>query len=143
MIDNGFIHKEAFRVLCDDEIGRGISRVTYSSKLLPDYVIKVEENSKWFQNVMEWEVWDRVRFTPYARWFAPCVEISPCGGVLIMKRTEPAQKSKYPDKMPAFFTDFKRENYGLLNGKIVCHDYGCNLLMENGMTKRMRKVEWS
>jgi hypothetical protein len=44
--------------------------------------------------------------------------------------------------MPAFFTDLKRENFGLLLGRLVCHDYGVNLLMENGMTKRMRKANW-
>lgn len=25
---------------------------------------------------------------------------------------------------------------------LVCHDYGTNLLFENGMSKKMRKVTW-
>lgn len=140
--ENSFIHKEAFRLLCDQELGSGMSRTTFSSRLLPNSVIKVEDSAGNFQNVVEWETWHRVQGTEFERWFAPCEQISPCGSVLIMKRTVPAQDRQYPEKMPVFLTDFKRQNYGLLNGKLVCHDYGSHLMLENGMTKRMKKVEW-
>lgn len=142
MSDNAFIHKEAFRLLCDEEIGRGIGRIVYSSKVLEEEVIKTEEGSGSFQNIIEWETWQRVKDTPFAKWFAPCKWISACGSVLVMAKTERMQDAQFPEKMPAFLADFKRTNYGLLNGHVVCHDYGTHLMFENGMTRRMRKVQW-
>lgn len=90
--------------------------------------------------MMEWFVWNRVCGTIYEKWFAPVVQISPNGRILVMKRTTPL--GELPNSMPAFFTDFKRANYGVYEGRIVCHDYGTTLLMENGMSKRMCKVIW-
>jgi hypothetical protein len=59
-----------------------------------------------------------------------------------MKRTV-SSGGKWPTALPAFFTDFKRENFGFIDGRFVCHDYGTTLLMERGMTKAMRKVDWA
>ena len=131
---------ESFHLLCGWQLGGGMSRTVYSCNLLPDSVVKVEERGGNFQNIVEWETWSRVRDTKFAKWFAPCSWISPTGAVLIMARTSPAEL--YPSEMPAFFCDFKRENYGRYNGCLVCHDYGTNMLFEFGMTKRMKKVEW-
>lgn len=140
MSDNISAFRDAFNLLCDDKIGYGASREVYSSRVLPDCVIKVETGIGKFQNILEWETWDRVSQTEFAKWFAPCEWISPNGVILIMKKTLPAHK--YPDKIPAFFTDTKRTNFGVYKGNFVCHDYGMHLLMENGMTKRMRKADW-
>lgn len=141
MSNNSSVHRDAFNLLCDQQISYGMSRSVWSSLLLPDCVVKVEDDTARFQNVVEWETWQRVKDTPYAKWFAPCRWISPNGIVLVMERTIPTVK--YPDKMPVFLCDFKKSNYGMLKGSLVCHDYGTNLLFEYGMTKRMRKVtEW-
>lgn len=144
--------RQAFDLLCDQAIGHGMSRTVFSSKLLPDCVIKVEEGAGQFQNVIEWETWQRVRDTPFSRWFAECKWISNNGTILIMERTRPAAPSEFPERMPAFLTDFKRTNYGMAKasnqhgnpGKewFVCHDYGTHLLFENGMTKRLSKANW-
>lgn len=153
MSDNSSVHRDAFNLLCDERIGYGMSRSVFSSKLLPDCVIKVEDSAAKFQNVVEWETWQRVKDTPYSRWFAACRWISPNGSVLVMERTRPPAPEEYLDKMPAFLCDFKRTNYGMATtppgpktGKpsawLVCHDYGTHLMFENGMTKRMRKAEW-
>ncbi len=142
MSDSAFIHKEAFWLLCGAQIGRGMSRVVYQSKLNPGHVIKTEEDAGRFQNVIEWETWQRVKGTPVERWFAPCVEISQCGAILIMEKTERPAERQFLDRMPAFLCDFKRTNYGLYKGRLVCHDYGPALLFEHGMTKRMRKAHW-
>jgi hypothetical protein len=139
--DNATIHRETFWMLVDERLGGGMSRSVWSSKVLPDMVVKVEDAAEHFQNVVEWETWQRVKGTAYERWFAPCEAISPCGAVLLMARTKPA--ARYPDKMPAFLCDFKRTNYGVYKGRVVCHDYGTNMLFENGMTKRMWKANWS
>lgn len=145
-------YRQAFDLLCDQLLGRGMSRNVFSSKLLPDCVVKVEEGAGSFQNVIEWETWQRVKDTPASRWFAQCKWISPNGTLLVMERTRPAAPSEFPESMPTFLCDFKRTNYGMAPsvtraggaGKdwFVCHDYGTHLMFENGMTKRMRKVEW-
>lgn len=144
--------RQAFDLLCDQQIGYGMSRRVFSSKLLPDCVIKVEDGAERFQNIIEWETWQRIKNTEHSRWFARCRWISPNGVILIMERTRPAAPSEFPARMPAYLCDFKRTNYGMApsqdrHGKpgkewFVCHDYGTNLLFENGMTKRMRKAEW-
>jgi hypothetical protein len=136
--------EELFNLICNKEIGRGVSRVVYDSLILPDSVIKVENKSGSFENAFEWNIWREVEYTQYAKWFAPCEWISSCGVILIMKKTQPAVK--YPSEMPAFLGDFKKKNYGLYGKKVVCHDYG-NLsvpVIKTGLTKRMQKIrEWS
>lgn len=152
MSDNNSTWRQSFDLLCADLIGRGMSRNVFSSKLLPDCVVKVEEDAGRFQNIVEWETWQRVKDTPHARWFAACRWISPNGTILIMERTRTPAPQEYPDKMPVFLCDFKRTNYGMArsaprNGKLgkewlVCHDYGTHLMFENGMTKRLKKADW-
>ncbi|SEL12585.1 hypothetical protein SAMN05216359_105288 [Roseateles sp. YR242] len=145
--------RQAFDLLCDEQIGYGMSRKVFSSKILPDCVIKVEEAAGRFQNIVEWETWNRVKGTEHSRWFAACRWISPNGAILIMERTRPPAPGEFLDRMPAYLCDFKRTNYGMARAEgrhpgepgkdwLVCHDYGTNLLFENGMTKRMHKAEW-
>lgn len=151
MSDSSATHRQAFDLLCDELIGRGMSRTVFSSKIAPDCVVKVEETPGKFQNIIEWETWQRVKDTPYSKWFAACRWISPNGTILMMERTRPAAPCEFLDMMPAFLCDFKRTNYGMLSpgltrtGKqdfLVCHDYGTHLMFENGMTKRKRKAKW-
>lgn len=134
--------REAFWLLCDNRIDHGMSRVVYTCTLNRDWVVKVETTAGQFQNVMEWEVWHRVKGTALEKWFAPCHHISSSGVVLIQSRTRQPRNSEYPDRMPIFFTDFKRSNYGLLGRRLVCHDYGTALITEHGLSHRLRKVEW-
>lgn len=141
-IENHFVHRDSFNLMCDQLIGSGIARQVFSSKLFPKSVIKVEVNAGSFQNIIEYEVWQRIQYTKLAEWFAPCEYISPNGSILIQAKTSPVPYDAYPEEMPVFMTDFKRENYGFYNGHIVCHDYGTCLLFEHGMSKRMKKPKW-
>jgi len=151
MNDEG-IKEEAFNLLCNERIGYGMSRDVFDSLLLPDYVIKVERDAGRFQNVLEWETWQRVQFTKHSAWFAECRWISPNGRVLVMEKTQRPAPGSFPDRLPVYLTDTKRTNYGLSmltdpkTGKpamrFVCHDYGTSLLFERGMTSRTRAVEW-
>lgn len=111
---------------------------------MPDrrLVAKVETGAGAFQNVLEHEVWQRVKDTKWARWFAPVHAIAPGGVLLLMRRTVPAAGADFPHKVPRFFTDMKRANWGRLDGQVVCHDYGVNLLMEEGMTSKLRVAKW-
>lgn len=142
--------ESAFNLLCGSVIGYGMSRTVYDSPLLPRSVIKVETGAQRFQNVIEWETWQRVRDTQASRWFAACEYISPDGIILVMQRTRPAAPTEFPDRVPAYLTDMKRTNYGMVgcnsdgSGKqfLVCHDYGTHLLFEHGLTKRLKKANW-
>lgn len=147
MSDNNATWRQSFDLLCADLIGRGMSRNVFSSKLLPDCVVKVEEDAGRFQNIIEWETWQRVKDTDHAKWFAACRWISPNGTILIMERTRPPAPREFLDKMPVFLCDFKRTNYGMASlGKgrerLVCHDYGTHLMFENGMSNRLKKADW-
>lgn len=143
MSDNSTVHREAFWLLAGQQLGVGMSRKVYVCDLDREWVLKVEDDAGRFQNVMEWETWQAVKGTQFEKWFAPCHHISPSGSVLVMARTTPAVPAKYPKRMPVFLSDFKRSNYGLYKGRIVCHDYGTNLLMDWGKTTRLRAAHWS
>ncbi len=130
-----------FRLFCGVKLGAGMSREVWTFGLDDKYVIKFEQQG-FFQNVKEWELWKDAEHGPAAKWLAPCDRISENGRILIMKRTVTASHRQYPSKMPAFLTDFKKENYGMLNGRLVCHDYGLSLVSNSGLTSRMKSVTW-
>ena len=146
-MENNFINKEIYGLFIGKTLGRGMSRTVYTHALDPTLVIKIEEKAQSFQNIREWEYWNENKdFKPIAEWLAPCIAISPCGSVLIQKRVNSLDYSKYPKMIPHFLTDNKYQNYGLLNGKFVCFDYG-SIPLSMGITiikkkTKMKKVEW-
>lgn len=134
---------ELLSVVRGDKLGEGVARKVYAVLLNDSLVIKVESASRSFQNVAEWEVWDWVKSdTSLARWFAPCRNISACGLYLIQDRCEPIRDSERPKTLPAFLCDLKRENFGLLNGKVVCCDYGMILSMVRYWSRKQIKANW-
>ena len=141
---NPVIQHEFLTSCLGKKLGEGIGRRVFESLLdngQHSFVVKIEDCSPGrFQNVYEWQTWQHVKGTKWAKWFAPCEWISSCGSVMLQRRTTPA--SKFPERMPVFLTDFKRANYGMLDGRVVCHDYGTNVLQSFGLTDRVRKVEW-
>jgi hypothetical protein len=123
------------------KLGGGIGRSVFVYELNPRFVIKVEERG--YQNIIEWELWKLVKdMPPHRRWLAPCRSISGFGSILLMDRTLPAPRSKYPEKMPAWLGDYKYSNFGLLQGRLVCHDYGSFVNQSNGVNGKMRKADW-
>ncbi len=137
------ISKDLMTLVVGEKIGYGMARHVYEYLPDPSLVIKFEIGSKSFQNVIEWETWQRVQWVKKIHeWFAPCVKISDCGTILLQKKTHGKDRSKYPDRIPAYLTDTKFSNYGFIGNHLVCHDYGTNTMLENGMTQRMRKVSW-
>lgn len=134
-----FIHTELKNLVLGKKLGTGAYRKVYAHRQDKSLVVKVEEGGRMFSNVVEWETWQYVQYTALAKWFAPCVDISPCGSILLMKRVEPARMSEMPKQVPAIFTDLKIENWGVLDGKVVCCDYGNLLLNIKG---NLKKAEW-
>lgn len=142
------LFEQAFNLLCNERIGQGMSRTVYDSLLLPDCVIKVEDSAQRFQNIIEWETWKSAKWNDAHTWLAECRWISGDGSILIMEKTRPAGPHEVPAKVPAFLTDFKRTNFGMVKttftkgpkkgqrgpDRFVCHDYGTNLALDIGTT---------
>lgn len=145
MLDNfsGSWPFELLGFMCGDFIGDGMTRHVY--RFAPDdkYVIKFELHDGHFQNVSEWQLWDSVQHTKHAKWFAPCHGISQCGRILIQRYADPIAAINLPAEVPAFFTDLKPGNWGQIKGQPVAVDYGKHLMLENGMSSRMRKAHWT
>lgn len=136
------LSRDVYDLLVGDHIATGYTREVHACIAHPDCVVKLENNAKSFHNIYEHQVWEKVKDTKFAKWFAPVHSISSNGTVLIMKRTTKPRLEDLPAEIPAFFTDVKPENFGMYEGRIVCHDYGFHKLIERGLTKAMRKVDW-
>ena len=144
MISESAQYEDLKELLLGELLGEGIYRKV--GVFTPDktLVIKcaVSEPQK---NILEYEMWDTVEDTAYAKWFAPCVDISPCGMFLLQKRVEHRPRAEYPDKVPAFFTDMKYKNYGWIGKQLVCCDYSGLLMLiqrNGGLNSRMKKADW-
>ncbi len=117
----------ALSILCGEQIGSGSTRRVYALKHDPSLVIKIEHAARRFCNVTEYDVWKEVRRSENAKWFAPVVDIDIWGGALLMKRTQPITDDEFFDEikeLPSFMSDTHPQNFGRLDGRIVCHDYG-------------------
>ena len=139
---SGATFEDAFNLLCGHKIGNGIHRTVYECRIRPDLVVKVEDDDhRDFANVMEDAFWaDHQFYRPVSRWLAPCAFLSPDGRILLQKRCDPIVRSTHlPEKLPGFLTDVKTDNFGTLDGKVVCFDYALNL---STPSVRMRKARW-
>lgn len=138
------VGRELWGMIAGLELGRGIARRVFEHHLDRSMVVKVEDGAQSFQNIAEWMVWQAVKDTKWACWFAPCVDISPSGAILMMKRTRLPGVTDWPDRLPSFITDIKRANFGMFENRFVAHDYGTvpMVMLGQGMTSRTRKVEW-
>lgn len=135
--------RDLAKMLVGAKIGFGSSRRVYEYELDKEIVIKEEGRYGSFQNIMEWEVWQAVKDTKYAKWFAPCITISGNGLLLLQKRVEPLPRAQYPKKIPAFFTDKKYQNFGMLGKQLVCFDYGTlHRYTLTQLAKKMQKADW-
>ncbi len=140
---SGFIEKDFLRLMCGRFIGGGVGRGVYECAVNEDLVIKVETVSYSFQNVMEWQVWQEVKDNDtLSEFFAPCHSISPCGAILAMYRTLRPDPQEWEDRMPAFLSDFKRDNFGMYEDRLVCHDYGINKMLISGTSARLINADW-
>lgn len=117
-------------------LGEGMTRAVYDHPSQSNLVIKVENSSGYFQNVLEWETWLKFKDTKVSKWLAPCHSISYSGTFLIMEKTKPIPLRLVPKKLPFFLDDIKLDNLGIYKGRVVCHDYGyLNLIAETKLKK--------
>lgn len=135
-----FLKGEALEVLIGKKIGQGAYRYVYHCRIDPKLVVKFEGTARNFANAHEYDIWMQLQHTAMEKWVAPCRFISPCGSVLLQDKTTPVlDKKDLPRKVPELFGDLKQDNWGWLNGRVVCHDYG-NFKAVAGW--RLKKADW-
>jgi len=142
-VSNAAVFEDAFNLLCGKLLGEGIHRKVFECRLREDLVVKVEDEQPWryFANVLEMKFWnDHQHYDKVARWLAPCEYLSPDGRILLQKRAMPVERKTLPEQVPAFLTDLKAENFGMIGDQLVCVDYAMTL--PNPST-RPRKAQWA
>lgn len=140
---SGVIATDLLSLVIGRKIGQGVTRHVYECLLVPNTVIKVETESRRYDNIIENEIWQNFsEDKKMAGWLAPIHYISPCGVYLIQSRTQHVPARLLPEKIPRFFADTKIENWGLLNDRFVCHDYGNNKLFHGGNFSQLVKADW-
>jgi len=141
-MSNKACYQDAFNLLCGKLIGEGAHRIVYACKLRPDLVVKVENGTlRFFANVLEDRFYaDNRYYKKVADWLAPVEYMSPDGRLLLMKRADPIPDNySMPARIPAWLTDLKRENFGLIEGRLVCIDYALTI---GGPNIRLKKADW-
>lgn len=125
---------ELIYAVLGQHLGSGCFRDVWSCAFDPSLVIKIEkeDHPPHFDNTVEWKIWQEVQFDEdIAKWFAPCVGISPGGRVLVMKRTQPVTEAELEvaiPRIPRFFHDVHAKNWGRIGDRYVCHDYAFNVV---------------
>lgn len=144
-MSNERLYEDCFNMLCGRLIHEGVYRKVFECKLRPELVVKVEEDPdsgyRNFHNVKESMFWyDNQIVSAISKWLAPIVFTSPDARILLQKKARICtEEDKLPEKLPSFFTDTKRMNFGWLDGRLVCVDYA--LTITNPSIK-MKKVDW-
>lgn len=136
-------YEDLKELLLGKALGIGIHRKVGVYKLDESLVIKCATDCPNI-NVLEEEIWQMIKDTNMGKWFAPCVDISPCGIFLLQKRIETRPKSEYPKQIPSFFGDLKYSNYGWIKGQFVCCDYAGFIAtsMCHQWKGKMKKADW-
>jgi hypothetical protein len=142
-VSNALVYEDLFNLFCGNLLGQGIHRSVFECKLRDDLVVKVEKQDplRNFSNIFEMQLWDDNQYCKeIAKWLAPCEFLSPDGRVLLQKKCSPVPYDyKLPLNMPTFLTDLKRENFGILNGNLVCVDYAIYLA---DLNHKPKKADW-
>lgn len=136
------VGKDFVNLICGKLIGEGQYRKVFEFKQDETLVIKYAHEPKY--NILEYLLWEKASFTDIGKWLAPIRWISPDCYWIIQARTQPIRPEELPKKIPAIFCDLKPENWGLLGGRPVCHDYGFSsafdLARKEG--KKLVNVNW-
>lgn len=131
LLNDEAVMDDVLTSLMGEQIGEGSSRLVFEYRLDPRMVIKVQmtDSRGQFCNITEYLHWNDInamsnynKWLP--KWYAPVRWMSTNGRLLVMDRTKPIPEHKLPKRIPHFFSDVKAENFGILRGRIVCHDYG-------------------
>jgi hypothetical protein len=134
---------DAMTLVCGELLGTGAARQVYVCAFDPTWVVKLDTSRGKFQNVREWAVWQNFKESAAdKKWLAPVGCISDSGHWLMQRRTTPVsliELRRLAPRVPKYFTDLKSANWGLLDGVVVCHDYGMSL---HEVASGTKKAEW-
>jgi hypothetical protein len=141
--DSVFAFREIESLLCGKIIDNGAARRVYECRINPKWVVKREIGTS-AQNVIEAEIWYYVDSDPeISKWLAPVHFASQNGLYLIQSRTTPIAERDRPKHLPAFLDcDLKLDNFGWLEDRIVCHDYGTLIAGLRRRGTRLVKAKW-
>lgn len=137
--------------LIGERIGSGAHRDVYEFLADPTKVLKVARKEAGIAgiqaNINEFEITELSNFGgcyEYLKaWIAPATYISGDGVYMLQERTEPITHDQLPEKVPAWATDLKLDNCGMLGKLVVLHDYGLHLAVANAVaSKRTKKANW-
>lgn len=139
------MNEELEQMLLGKKLGSGIHRAAYVYNLDESCVIKVatDEYGRG-ANVLEHKLWwELENWDDGKKWFAPVIALSDGGKYLVMKRAQRGRDVDYPEKVPSFFTDLKRDNFGFIGKQLVCVDYAsCLMLTDGWKIGRTKKAGW-
>jgi|SRR5581483_2835676 len=133
------VSHDLLKLFLGEKIGSGQFRDVYLLNIDESKVVKVEKGVS-YENFGEYDVWQNVQHTKWGRWFAPVLWFSNYGSCLIQPRCAPLPATGRPKRLPDFFADIKSDNWGLLNGRVVCFDYGHHQFYRRGV-KRAKLVK--
>lgn len=134
------------RFLCGEKIGSGVYRQVYQCKLNRNYVVKIQPAPA-FENQLEYRIWKEIgHIDDYAKYFAEVIWMNNTGTVLIMKKIKVIGHKtpirRLPKRIPHFFYDVHRGNYGQVRGHLVCCDYGTTSITSCWQKRKTKKVNW-
>lgn len=137
------MEKELENYLKGTWLGSGVYRDVYRLSIDKQFVIKIAKEGGREINLIENRIWWEITGTPIQKYFAPVVSVSEAGGYLIQRVVRHPAKKDYPKELPAFFTDTKYTNFGIIEetGQFVCCDFG-SFNMWRGIKLKMKKVDW-
>lgn len=126
-------------------IGTGSGREVFAIQGNENLVLKVAKNFEGIaSNINEWQIWNSCQFGDFylhlKQWLCPCEQISDCGQYLVMQKTKPVGIEMAPKIVPALITDLRLDNIGLYDGRVVFHDYGLNLVLEEAIANKKAKI---
>lgn len=134
--------EDSFNLLCGKLLGEGMHRKVFECKIRKDLVVKVEVDAmRSFANVFEQQFWDSYsEVKEIKKWLAPCEFLSPDARVLLQAKCDKIPSNfKMPSEIPEFLTDLKLDNFGILDGRLVCVDYA--ITISNPSTK-LKEASW-
>jgi len=134
---------DLFHLICGQMIGEGQYRQVFEHSLDKTKVMKHDSGKNW-SNISEYQIWAEFQNTPIGKWLAPVDWVSARGLWLIQARTTPIAIGEFPKRVPAIFSDLKPSNWGMLNGRPVCHDYGNHALFTLVLKEAsvLKRVVW-
>lgn len=136
-----FMAQDLIRMVIGEKLGEGSYRAVYDYDLIRGVVIKVAPTPK--ANILEYCAWQEAKDTSYSKWLAPCIALSPCGHYLLQKKVRAIKETdKLPRRIPNFFEDIKRSNWGFIGNRFVCHDYQFIGRSMDIAFNSWRRVDW-